>query len=1067
MVSGCLLRHAAIAASLCLVCVSSVAADNLVDFNRQIRPILSDHCFVCHGPDRSQSQTEYRLDIRESAFAEQDGHHAIVPGDPQASNLVKRITSGDADVVMPPPDSGRPLSKDQIELLTRWIAQGARWNEHWAFVPPQEAPVPKTSRVDWIRNPIDAFVLAGLEKAGLQPSPEASRATLIRRASLDLTGLPPSPEEVKAFVEDTSPNAWENALDHLLRSPRCGERMAMDWLDAARYADTSGYQNDGPRQMWRWRDWVIDAFNANMPFDQFTIEQIAGDLLENPTLQQRIATGFNRNHRGNAEGGIIPEEYQVEYVVDRVDTTFAVWLGLTMGCARCHDHKYDPLTQREYYQVFAFFNNLPESGRAIKEGNSPPWVKAPTAAEQQQLELLDRQIQSLTQQVTALEDTLKKLQREWETSQAATLSANVQASGSIGINKDGLNITGADWTSTDGLLHRFRFEDSLQDSVTGIAATAEAADLPFVEGKPGRAVQFQGNSAVAAAEAGNFGYFDKFSIAAWIRPDNPSGTIVSRMTPVEEGAGYYVHLHNGHLQVNLVKRWLDDSIRVESRDPLPMSEWQHVTVTYDGSRLAEGIRVYLNGRPVPMEVRLDRLNQTFAELKEPFRVGRGHSDFHGTIDEVQVYGRALTADEVSSIAPAETITEIVIIPEASRTAEQAHKLTAFYIDQQAPQETRDVIQQLVRLRRQRVAFEESISTVMVMQDMPTPRPTFVLHRGQYDQPRDPVTPGIPAVFPPLPADAKQNRLSFAKWLVSPDHPLTARVAVNRFWQQLFGAGLVRTPEDFGVQGEPPTHPELLDWLAVEFVRSGWNVRALQKMIMSSATYRQSSHVTPDLLRADPENRLLARGARHRLPAEVIRDQALYVSGLLKEQLGGPSVKPYQPDGLWKEIATDTAYEQSTGSDLYRRSLYIYWKRTVAPPTMVTLDATAREACIVRRSRTNTPLQALTLMNETAFVEAARVLAERVLAVPNLSAEERIGHAFLLATARQPREEERIILGRQLERARQTYSARPEAAAQLIRIGQSVPNSQLDAVELAALTTTASLILNLDEVINRE
>ncbi len=1018
-----------------------------IDFNRDIRPILSDNCFTCHGPDEQKRVNDLRLDRPENVFEDRDGHCAVVPGDVQASELHQRITSSNPEQRMPPPDSGRKLTESQIQRLTDWIGQGAEWKEHWAFIAPQRHELPETQLKNWRRNPVDDFVLARLEQEGLQPSAEASRNTLIRRVTLDLTGLPPTPEDIEAFRLDSSENAYETVVDRLLTSPSYGEHMAVRWLDAARYADTSGYQTDGPRSMWRWRDWVINAFNRNMSFDQFTIEQIAGDLLETPTLDQRIATAFNRNHRGNAEGGIIPEEYQVEYVVDRVDTTFTVWLGLTMGCARCHDHKYDPIRQKEYYQVFAYFNNIPEKGRAIKVGNSPPFIIAPLPEQQSQLETMDRDIEAAAGTLENLQRELEEMQRIWE---AGFLSEQP-----------------VDWTISEGLVNHFSFDGNLTDDAGKTHAALDAGSPAYAAGRFGQAIDFDGAVIVNAGDTAGFGYFDKFSIALWVYAADDNGTLISRMTPEEQAAGYYVHLRDGRIQVNLINRWLDDAIRVESHAPLPAKKWCHLTVTYDGSRLSDGIHVYIDGQRFPMDVKLDQLNQTFALPMEPLRIGGGQSPFIGALDDVRIIGRDLSAMEVGWLAVPQTVSEILSLPVATRNIGQRGKLSRYFVENHASAVIRDTDRRLAELRRQRRAFSENLPTVMVMQELERPRETHVLIRGQYDHFGDKVEPGVPSVFPAVPENAPKNRLSLARWLISPDHPLTARVAVNRFWQMHFGQGLVSTSEDFGAQGESPSHPQLLDWLATEFVRLGWDMKALQRIIVTSATYRQASDISEELLQLDPDNRLLARGTRKRLPAETIRDQALFVSGLLTNRIGGPSVKPYQPEGLWQEIASDTEYTQAHGADLYRRSLYTYWKRTVAPPTMVTFDATAREACTVQRAQTNTPLQALALLNEITFVEAARVFAQRVMVEVEASIEERIRRAFLMATARLPRAEELALLTRRFDRSLLLYRSEPSAASELVHVGEFDVNASLDVCELAAFTTVTSLILNLDEVVNRE
>jgi Protein of unknown function (DUF1553)/Protein of unknown function (DUF1549)/Concanavalin A-like lectin/glucanases superfamily/Planctomycete cytochrome C len=1017
-----------------------------VDFQRDIRPILSDKCFTCHGPDEKQRASELRLDLRQSVFEKRDGMVAVVPGDTATSELIARVISTDVKRRMPPPESQRELSESEVELLKRWVAEGATWNDHWSFKPIHQPPPPTTKIEGWSDNPIDAFVAERLQAEGLQPSVSAARHTLLRRLYLDLTGLPPSVADVDAFAADASPNAYQRVVDRLLASPRYGEQMAVGWLDAARYADTSGYQNDGPRFMWRWRDWVIDAFNRNLPFDQFTIEQIAGDLLNRPTLDQLIATGFNRNHRGNAEGGIIPEEYQVEYVVDRVDTTSTVWLGLTMGCARCHDHKYDPIGQKEYYQVFAYFNNLPESGRAIKEGNSPPYVKAPRNEEQYQLDSLDEQIASTRLRLERLQPKLRDSQLVWE--QSFSTQHDI------------------DWTVNDGLVSHLPFSDSVVDEVRETKATIPN-NANFVPGVKGKAIELDGKSSIDNGSVAGFGYFDPFSIACWLHSDGTDGTLISKMTPVEEGTGYFVGLRHGRLQVNLIKRWLDDAIRIETRDPIPANQWCHLVVVYDGTRLAGGIRVYLNGVAVPMNINLDRLNQTFALPTEPLRIGGGERNLKAKIDEMRVYARDLSDSEVELLAEKSSVNEILSRPVSERTESQARKLTRYFIDNYATDEIREADHHLTDLLRQRRALYESIPTVMVMQEMAQPRATHVLVRGQYDHPGDAVRPGVPSALPPLPVglndSTKANRLGFAKWLVSSDQPLTPRVIMNRLWQHHFGMGLVRTAEDFGAQGDLPSHPELLDWLAAEFIRSGWDIKAMQRLIVCSATYRQGSSVTAELQQLDPENRLLARGPRRRLAAETIRDQALFAAGLLPSEIGGPSVKPYQPNGLWQEIATDTDYQQSHGANLYRRSLYTYWKRTVAPPTMVTMDATAREACVVKRSSTNTPLQALAVMNDTTFVEAARVLAQRLIA--EFPSQQRISQAFKVLTAREPKATELAILNRRFEQTLQVFQQEPAAARKLIEVGEYPAKLHtVGETELAALTTIVSLMLNLDEVV---
>jgi hypothetical protein len=995
-----------------------------VEFNRDVRPILSDTCYACHGPDKAKRKANLRLDIEDGAA------RVLKPGDPAGSELYRRLTAPDPAERMPPAKSGRTITPAQIATLKKWIEQGAKWQKHWSFLPPVRPPLPPLKNAAWPRNAIDHFILARSERDGLTPSPEADRTTLIRRVTLDLTGLPPTPQEVDAAITDRSPDWYEKVVDRLLASPRFGEKMAARWLDAARYADSNGYQSDGERFMWRWRDWVIDSFNANMPFDRFTVEQLAGDLLPNATLEQKIATGFNRNHRGNGEGGIIPEEYAVEYVVDRVETTATVWLGLTMGCGRCHDHKFDPFSQKEFYRLFAYFNNVPEQGRAVKYGNSPPYIPAPTRQQQGQLTTLDAKLAAATKHFAGLEKELDTAQAKWEKSLSPALR----------------------WSPARNLV----------------------ADFPF----NGSAGQFDGQRVFDGGDKGAFGFYDKFSLAARVQPsDRHGGTIVSRMADTARAEGYGVALHDGKVFVHLTKRWLDDALRVETERALPPNESHHVVVTYDGSRVAAGVKVYIDGRPEKTKILLDELNQTFA-TKEPLRIGGGgglEGRFRGRIGEVRVYDDCLSADEVAWLATPESVGAIATQSREKRTAAEAGKLRACFLEEHAPEAIRKAYRTVVDLRRQRAALIESFPTVMVMEEMPVPRDTFVLIRGQYDKHGEKVPPGLPAILAPLALGGRgvggegpsNNRLGLARFLVDRSNPLTARVTVNRWWQTYFGTGLAKTVDDFGAQGEWPSHPDLLDWLATEFVSSGWDVKAMQRLLVTSATYRQSSKVTSALLAADPDNRLLARGPRFRLPAEAVRDQALAASGLLVERLGGPSVKPYQPPGLWKELTGSEEYVPDHGEKLYRRSLYTFWKRTVAPPALMTFDAAARETCVVRQSRTNTPLQALNLMNDVTFVEASRVLAQRAMKEAGPTPEQRITLAFRLATARQPQPMELGVLLDGYREHLADYRKDQKAAQKLVSIGEAPRDEKLDVAELAAYTAVAGVILNLDEVVTKE
>ncbi len=1098
---------------------SQSSSPRRIDFNRDIRPILSDKCWACHGPDAANRKIKLRLDSEAAALADLGrGRRAIAPRHPEQSELIKRVSAADADMRMPPVSSGRTLSQAEIALLTEWIAQGAAWQTHWAFIPPRRTAPPAVKNRQWPRNAIDHFTLARLEKEGLAPAPEADRATLIRRVSLDLTGLPPAPAEVDAFLKDQSPQAYEKVVDRLLASTRYGERMAFKWLEAARYADTNGYQLDGERVAWRWRDWVIEAFNSNKPFDQFMIEQLAGDLASNASLDQKIATAFNRNHRINSEDGIVPEEYAVEYVVDRVDTTSTLFMGLTLGCARCHNHKFDPLTQREYYQLYAYFNSIPEDGRASNHGNSAPWIAAPTLEQQRQAAKLETEIARVERRLAAQLKAAAPSQRRWERSLAQS--------------------SGAQWAPSDSLVfsHPFdqagkaeEYEDKAAENKGG--GSSQAKDKPmeggFKDGAPqfvasptGQGAAFDGKLYYDAGRIANFNYRDrvkdfkeKFVISAWFYAESEqAGAIVTKTadTAAEQennlpkSRGYGLYLVNGKLHFNLVSVWADDSFRVETEAAPELRKWHHVTALFDSGEPYEKAQIYLDGVKQPLKLNLPRLFRNFADGNARLKIGAGGGDqwlFKGRIDDVRIYNALLDPQQIAALACADSLEKIAVIPPSRRATAQELKLQWAFLEQDAPAPARQTWRERAELRRQLARLEASFPTLMVMKELPQPRQAFMLKRGAYDAPGDQVSRGTPSVLPPLPTGAPNNRLGLAQWLAHPEHPLTSRVTVNRFWQMLFGTGLVKTVEDFGSQGELPSHPELLDWLSVTFrdgetqspispispilknngagkirnpqsairnPQSGaWDVKALLKLIVMSATYRQSSAATPELLQRDPDNRLLARGPRGRLAAEVIRDQALFIAGLLVEKLGGESVKPYQPAGLWNDMVfKEIKYEQDHGEGLYRRSLYTYWKRTIGPPEMMTFDAATRESCVVRETRTNTPLQALNLMNDVSYVEAARVLAERVMREGGASVDERLRLAFQLATARPPNAAESQALRESWQAQLAYFAKQPAKAEALLKMGEKPADTTLNQTELAAYAMVASLILNLDEVITQ-
>lgn len=1051
--SAALSSQRAIMVFVCLpfLAQATLAADSPLSFNRDIRPILSENCLHCHGLDPESREAELRLDQRENAIAQrsEDGRPAIVPGNPGASELIKRITTSDRDDLMPPPKDHDALEPAEIDLLRRWIKEGAEYQNHWSFIPPTRPQVPQTSvlekGIEAPANAIDHFVRAQLGDENLTPSPPADRATLIRRLSLDLTGLPPSPKEVDAFLSDRSPDAYKKQVERLLRSNRFGEHFARYWLDAARYADSNGYFTDQGRTMWPWRDWVIHAYNDNLPFDRFTIEQLAGDLLPESNQSLKIASGFNRNHMVNNETGIVQEEYRIEYVADRIKTTSTVWMGLTVGCARCHDHKFDPISQRDFYRLFAFFNNVPESGLDGSKGNAAPLLRIPSPDQEKTLAKLDGELAAAKKAYAPIGKSIQAAQVTWEKTAARSTSPAPEK---------GL------------LVHLPLDQDANNHGSVSMVGKVPKDDV-FTAGAVGGAVHLTHGEPVEAPIDLPLDSDQPFSIGAWIYSDKNAGCIVSKTNDTEAFRGFDLSMRKGLLQFHLIKRWKDDAIEVSTVEPILTRQWQHVFVSYDGSRKASGVKIYIDGQPQQLNINVDKLKGSIAN-NEPLRIGRrkASASFEGKIDDLRIYDRAFTGKEVADLASGQLIRGTTARPLDKRDPVLAKKLGDYYIDHHAPPTSRDARNQLAALQKKRDDFFDSVPITMVMDEMKKPREAFILKRGVYDQHGETVTAGVPASLGELPEKTPPNRLGFARWLTSPGHPLTSRVTVNRIWQQFFGIGIVKTTEDFGTQGAWPSHPELLDWLAVEFVESGWDIKQLARLIVYSATYRQNSNATPAQFTADPLNQKLARGPRFRLDAEAVRDQALAISGLLAEKIGGPSVKPYQPPGLWKSVSYDgdLGYQPSSGSDLHRRSLYSYWKRQSPPPNMLAFDAGTRETCSVRRSRTNTPLQALVLMNDPVFIEAAEHLAIRTLAEsPQASSAERARHAFRLATARYPDAEELQVLTTLHEKQRQHFQANPTAAAELLSSANPAPSP----AELAAWTTVSNLILSLDETITKK
>jgi hypothetical protein len=1000
-----------------------------VDFDRDIRPILSNTCYTCHGPDANKRATELRFDVETSLF----GHHdepVVVRGKPAESALIARITSGDPDYRMPPVDSKQQLSEEQIELLKRWVEQGAPYTGHWSFQPVVRPEYPKVERTDWPRNGIDYFVLNRMTERKLQPSERASKETLVRRITLDLIGLPPTLKEVDVFLADDSPRAFEKVVDRLLASERFGEHFATAWLDAARYADSNGYQQDRTRTLWPWRDWVIRAFNSNMPFDQFSIEQLAGDQLEKPSQDQLVATGFHRNHMLNGEGGRIAEESRVEYVMNRVETTGAVWLGLTVGCARCHDHKYDPISQREFYQFYSYFNSIDESGRVDAGGNANPVLPVPTKEQSARKAEFVHKLADQQKQFRAV--TTAELQRSWETNKLAELSKEepplvwellkperfISEQGqTMTLQKDGsLLLTGKNPKNDN---YEIEFVAGLS-GITGIRIEA----VPHPEFTKG---------GFARSDSGNFVLTD-FSVTARSSKEK-------EFSPVKIGSAK-ASFEQGGLKIE------------KSYDGNPATGW---AVHNPSNMKIPREAVYVFEKPIggsegtSLVVRMKHESPHAFHNLSRFRI-LVTTQPEPKLDSSDG-GRDALVKALKVEAAKRNDAQKTLIGEAFRKGSPEVVAAQKMVDATKKQQS-DLDKQIVR--------------TMVMRDRKDARETFVLNRGIWDQPikEQPIQPGTPECLPDLSEDAPKNRLALASWVVSKENPLTPRVVVNRYWQRFFGTGLVTTTEDFGSQGERPSHPQLLDWLAAEFVESGWDVKYMLKLIVMSATYQQSSQATPAMLEADSSNQWLARGARFRLTSQAIRDQALMVSGLLVNKLGGPPVKPYQPLGIWSDLSLGKIkYVQDHGESLYRRTLYTFWRRA-SSPTML-FDVASRQVCKVRTSRTNTPLHALVLMNDDTYVEASRKLAERVLLEGGGTSEERLAYGFRLATCRHSTDAERSVLSEVLKKVRADFASNAEKVKALLARGESLVNEKLDRTELASYAAVMNMILNLDEVITKE
>lgn len=1046
--------------------VGSMAAKQTpIDFNREIRPIFSEHCYACHGPDENKRKAGLRLDDEQEAFKKlKSGERAVVAGDLSRSALIAHINSTDPDELMPPPEHGKPLTSSQINLLTEWVKQGARWQTHWSFIPPQRTAIPRVKNTKWPRNPVDNFILQRLEASGIPPNPEADKSDLLRRVTFDLTGLPPTIEEIDAFISDHSVDAYENAVDRLMTSPHYGERMAQQWLDLARYADTSGYHFDGIRFMWLWRDWVINSFNENKSFDEFTVEQLAGDLLPNPTQNQRIATGFVRNNMTNDEGGADPEEYLNKYVTDRVTTLGSVWLGLTVGCAECHDHKYDPIKTKEFYQLYSFFNNVPEKGLdRIRTDNPPPRLAVPTPAQAIKCVEAEFALKDAEKTLQDKNNEMGEVQERWERTLMEQPPVKPDLSGLVG-------------------------EINLQDASHWISGKTNLPSrqavtnaLVFVDGKFGRALKFEATNHLEFNVPLAFDRTNKFSYGAWVNFQSPNGTVLSKIEKDPTFRGFDLILGESRMNVHLVNSWPDNAIKIRTKETLPQNQWAHVLVTYDGSSKAGGVKIYINGRLRELETEKDSLTGTIVNA-EPIRVGARHakSDFTGLISHVRIFDRTLSIAEARSQS-LEGFWPILSKSRGKRTDPERAELARFYKETFAFDLARAEIA-VAKAKKEREATYANVPTTMIMEEMDPPRDTFVLVRGDFRTKGEKVSPTTPSFLPPLPATST-NRLGLARWLLSKEHPLTARVAVNRYWASFFGNGLVKTINDFGSQGEWPSHPELLDWLATQF-RDGdslegskrkngnakktsvgtWDVKAMVRLLVTSATYRQSGAVSRNKLDRDPYNRLLTRGPHLRLDAEFIRDNALAVAGLLNKKVGGPSVKPYQPAGIWDGV--DATYTQDHGEPIYRRGLYVYWRRSAHYPSFATFDAPNREVCTFLRQRTQTPLQSLVMMNDPVYVEAARGLAQRVLAEEPVNLDKRLIKAFRHTLGRPPVSHEIEVLRKTYDQQRAHFLKEPKNAEAYLKVGELKLPEKMETVDFAALAATASVLLNLNETITK-
>jgi hypothetical protein len=1039
-----------------------------VDFQRQIRPILSDNCFHCHGPDKGTRMAGLRLDTHEGLIEQRKNGVPVVPGKSEESLIVKRVYADKPSMIMPPAYSHKTLTTEQKETIRRWIEQGAEWKEQWALVAPVRSSLPEVKAVDWARNPIDRFILAKLEANGLQPAPQADRRTLIRRLSLDLTGLPPEPAEVEAFASDASPEAYERLVNRLLASPHYGEHRARYWLDAARYADTHGIHIDNFREMWPYRDWVINAFNRNLPFDRFTIEQLAGDLLPNASLEQKIASGFHRCNVTTNEGGVIPEEYAAVYAKDRVDTTGTVWLGLTVGCATCHDHKFDPISQKDYYSLAAFFRNTTQNPLDGNIPDTPPMIVVPRPEDRDRWEQLDAKRMSLKKHFEVAAAERNAAFEAWLRS-PARLAVQAPYSYSSKVFEIAVN------RNPTVLRKGQRTPIALPPDVT-IAEGPQGSGQALLFGEKGY-VKLPNLPEIDAGKP--------FTISTWVYlPKKQSYVIASQFEPEpkekpkdarDRRRGWSIEISGQGPSIKLAgAKGKYISTRPGPDYKLQPANWYHLVFTNDGSRDRSGLSLFVNGKFVPSRGTGEDLEplESSAATGSPLRLGNDKKRFFekGAIAEFRVLDRRVDEQQAELLSVWSTIAATRTRTNSKLTDPEREALKIYYLYRRDPA-TREIMARWRAIDAERYSIRRRSAVTLVMQERADSKPlAHILYRGQYDQQREEVQPNVPAVLPAMLTSAPRNRLGLATWLMDPANPLTARVTVNRFWQEIYGTGIVKTTEDFGSQGEAPSHPELLDWMAVEFRESGWDVKKLLKLIVASATYRQSFSTTAEKLRKDPENRLLSRGPRFRMDAEMVRDYALAASGLLVPAIGGPSVKPYQPAGIWETVAMEESntrfYKPDHGDKLYRRSMYTFWKRSAPPGSMDIFNAPTHEVCTVRRERTNTPLQALVTMNDPQFVEAARTLAQRAILKAKTDLDRQINFMASRLLARSFDDKEREIVKRSYRDYLSHYDAHPTDAAKLLNSGESKADQRIPKPELAALTMVANELMNLDEVLNK-